>query len=271
MKKYLAIAMAALLLVCSLASCANGGSGSIGDYAPEPDYLITDAGTFYFEEGEGETAILVNYVGKKTAGDSVTVPSVFNDRVVTTIGERAFYNLSAVVEVKLPDTILEIGNYAFARCSGLTEITLPATVMTIGEGAFIECTSLTKVEFSDTLESIGDKAFYGCTSLAELDLPASLQTIGLGSFTFCKGLTSLEIPASVASIGEMAFTDCTSIESITFGSDATKIANFAFENEDGTNLKSKFVLEGLAEESNVLTYINSLSDATESESDAEEE
>ena len=44
MKKYLAIAMAALLLVCSLASCAGGNNGDIGNYAPEVDYLITEKG-----------------------------------------------------------------------------------------------------------------------------------------------------------------------------------------------------------------------------------
>ena len=81
MKKYLAIAMAALLLVCSLASCAGGKTGDIDDYTPEVDYLITDKGTFYFEEAEGETAILVNYVGKATAGDHVEIPATFGDRM----------------------------------------------------------------------------------------------------------------------------------------------------------------------------------------------
>lgn len=271
MKKYLAIAMAALLLVCSLASCASGADGSIGDYAPEPDYLITEAGTFYFDEGEGETAILVNYVGKKTAGDSVTVPAIFNDRVVTAIGEKAFYNLSAVVEVKLPDSILEIGNYAFARCSELTSITLPDGVLSIGEGAFIECTALTTVKLSSDLETIGDKAFNGCTALKDIALPAGLESIGSGAFAFCKSLPALAIPASVTSIGEMAYTDCVGIESITFGSDATEIADFAFEHADGTNLKDKFVLEGLGAESKVLAYVNDLSDSPETEPVVEEE
>lgn len=261
MKKYLAIAMAALLLVCTLASCANGSDGSIGDYTPEVDYLTTEAGTFYFEEGDGDTAILVNYVGKATSGDKVTVPAAFGDRVVTAIGDKAFYNLAAVVAIELPETILEIGDYAFARCTELTEVKLPSSVLSIGEGAFIECTALTKVTLSESLESIGDKAFNGCTALSDIALPEFLETIGNGAFAFCESLPALKVPASVTTIGEMAYTDCIGLETITFESDETEIKAHAFENADGTNLKDRFDLTGLGEESKVVTYVKALSDS----------
>ena len=267
MKKYLAIAMAALLLVCSLASCASGSDGSIDDYTPEVDYLVQKdsdgnvTGTFYFDEGEGETAILRKYVGKKTSDDHVVVPDKFGDRVVTTIGKEAFYNLAAIVEVTLPETLLEIDAYAFARCTELTSITLPNSVLTIGEGAFIECTALTSVKMSTSLETIGDKAFNGCTALTDFDLPAGLISIGNGAFTFCESLTTLVIPASVNTVGDLAFTDCVGLESITFISDATVIGSHSFENSDGTNLKASFVLTGLGADSKVMTYINGLADA----------
>ena len=265
MKKYLAIAMAALLLICSLASCAGGADGSIGEYTPEVDYLVTDQGTFYFEEAEGEAAILTNYVGKATSGDHVVVPEKFGDRTVTAIGSQAFYNLSAIVEITLPETIISIGSYAFARCTELTEIKLPAGILEIGEGAFAQCTALTKVELGNSILTIGEKAFNGCTALKDITLPATLTTIGRAAFTYCKSLPALTIPASVTSIGELAYTDCVGIETITFGSDATKIEAHAFEHADGTNLKDKFVVDGLAEGSKVLEYYNSLSDSPETE------
>lgn len=265
MKKYLAIAMAAVLLVCSLASCVGGGSDGIGDYTPEVDYLITEKGTFYFEEAEGETAILVKYVGKATSGDSVEIPATFNDRVVTTIGEQAFYNLSSIVSVTIPASIVKIDAYAFARCTELTTITLPAGTLEIGEGAFVECTKLESINLGTSLETIGEKAFYRCSALKSVTLPATLKTIGKAAFIYCKALPALTIPASVTTIGELAFTDCVGVESITFGSDATEIGAHAFEHEDGTNLKDKFVLEGLGEGSKVLEYVNALSDSPETE------
>ncbi|MBE6652627.1 MAG: leucine-rich repeat domain-containing protein [Ruminococcaceae bacterium] len=265
MKKYLAMALAALLLVCSMASCTNGLGGSIDEYAPEVDYLITDTGTFYFEEGDGETAILVKYVGKATSDDRVVIPATFGDRTVTAIGDEAFYNLAAIVEVTIPDTILDIGEYAFARCTELTEIVLPDSVLEIAEGAFIECTSLTKVTMSANILTIGEKAFYGCSALADIQLPEGLDVIGKGAFTSCRSLPALTVPASVTSIGEMAYTDCTGIEKITFGSGFTKIEAHAFEHADGTNLKDKFDLTGLADDCAVAVYVNALSDSPETE------
>ena len=274
MKKYLAIAMAALLLVCSLASCAGGQSGDIGDYTPEVDYLITDKGTFYFDEGEGETAILVNYVGKATAGDHVEIPATFGDRTVTVIGKQAFYNLAAIVEITIPDTVVKIEDYAFARCTELTEVNLPAGTLEIGEGAFLQCTKLAKVDLGDSLEVIGEKAFNGCTALTDVTLPASMTTIGKAAFAFCGALTSLSVPASVTSVGELAFTDCMKLETITFANADTEIGTHAFENSDGTNFKDKFVTEGMAEDSKVFQYVAALTDdpvipETETETEAE--
>lgn len=276
MKKYLAVAMAALLLVCSLASCASGSDGSIGEYAPEVDYLVQKdedgnvLGTFYFDEGEGETAILRQYVGKKIANDHVKVPAMFGDRVVTAIGKQAFYNLAAVVSVELPEGLLEIDEYAFAGCTELTEITLPATTVAVKEGAFLGCTALTKVTVSSSLETIGNRAFYGCSSMGNVNLPAGLISIGYGAFAFCESMTELIVPASVNTIGELAFTDCTGLEKITFISDATVIEAHAFEHSDGTNLKGQFVLTGLGADSKVMTYINALPDAESEETTAGE-
>ncbi len=260
MKKYLAIAMAALLLVCSLASCAGGKTGDIGDYTPEVDYLITDKGTFYFEEAEGETAILVNYVGKATAGDHVEIPATFGDRTVTVIGAQAFYNLSAIVEITIPDSVVKIDDYAFARCTELTQVNLPAGTLEIGEGAFLECTALEKVDLGDSLLTIGEKAFNGCSALKDIPLPATLTSIGKAAFTFCGALETLSVPASVTSVGELAYTDCMNLQTITFANADTEIGAHAFENSDGTNFKDKFVTEGLAEDSKVVKYVAALSD-----------
>ena len=105
MKKYLAVALAALLLVCSLASCV-AGQGSIDDYTPEVDYLVTEQGTFYFEEAEGETAILVKYNGKATKDDHVIIPSTFkwltNDILFEHLNEGMLFD---------PETNIRYGTY----------------------------------------------------------------------------------------------------------------------------------------------------------------
>ena len=74
-------------------------------------------------------------------------------------------------------------------------------------------------------------------------------------------MPSLEIPASVISIGEMAYTDCIGLATIKFETGETEIKAHAFENADGTNLKDRFDLTGLDAESNVVKYVNALTDS----------
>lgn len=267
MKKYLAIALAALLLVCSMASCTTG-KGTIDDYTPEVDYLVTEQGTFYFEEAEGETAILVKYNGKATKDDHVVIPATFNDRTVTTIGEKAFYSLAAIVEVTIPDTITKIDKYAFARCTELTAINLPAGLLEIDDYAFAECDKLASVNLGSSLLTIGEKAFWGCTALTDIALPATLETIGDAAFWGCTALTAVEFPASVKNIGTLAYYDCTGIQSIKFGNDTATIGDYAFVT-DGSTLKDKIDVSNLTEGSKVLEYVNAIAEPTETEAPEE--
>ncbi len=279
MKKYLALAMSAVLLICSLASCASGlgDTSAIDDYVPEKDYWIdADGNTFYFEEAEGETAILVDYNGKATRDDKVTIPAMFGDRTVTTIGDAAFYNLAAVIEVTIPDTVTTIGKNAFAACTGLTTVNLPAGIVTIGEAAFVNCTALTTVNDKNhpltALETIGEKAFWGCTALTTInggELPETLKTIGAAAFWGCTALTSVEFPASVESIGDLAYYNCTGLESIKLhdGLTAQGLGKYIFTTETST-LKNKIDLTGITEGSDVWNYVQSIADPDEEETAA---
>ena len=215
MKKYLAIALAALLLVGSLASCISTNPDAIDDYTPEVDYLVTEQGTFYFEEAEGETAILVKYNGKATKDDHVKIPATWGDRTVTVIGKEAFSGKAAIVGVEIPDTVTKIDYQAFAGCTELKEVVLPDGLLEIGKEAFANCTSLTSVSFGKSLEKIDDYAFWKCSGLTALELPASLKTIGNGAFWMCTGLTALEFPAGLEKIGELAFYHCYNLQDVT--------------------------------------------------------
>ncbi len=278
MKKLLALAMTAVLLVCSFASCAAnmGDTSQIDEYVPEKDYWVDEKGnTFYFQEAEGETAILVNYKGKATRDDKVVIPAVVpgTSRTITTIGDDAFYNLAALVEVTLPETITTIGKHAFAGCTELTVVNLPAATVTIGEAAFARCTKLTTLNDAahklEALETIGAKAFWECTALSTInggELPATLKEIGEGAFWGCTAITSVEIPASVERIGDLAYYNCTAIESIKLhdGFKTENLGKFIFTTHDST-LKDKIDLSNIAEGSDVWNYVQSIAEPAEEE------
>ena len=146
----------------------------------------------------------------------IVIPSVYNDKPVTSIGNWAFSGCSGLTSVTIPDSVTSIGNSAFEYCSGLTSVTIGNKVTSIGKGAFSGCRRLTSVTIGNKVTSIGVDAFYRCSGLTSVTIPDSVTSIGEGAFEYCSGLTSVTIPDSVTSIGKGAFLDCSRLTSITY-------------------------------------------------------
>lgn len=262
----LTAAVLAVLMLCvmPLASCANqkGDPDAINDYTPEVMTIKTDKGVFTFENGEGDTAILVSYAGKATSNDEVEIPSLFNNRRVVEIGAGAFYHLSSIVKVTIPETVQVIGDNAFAACTELPSVTLPAGLTSISQSAFAGCTKLTTVDTSacTALKTVGDKAFWGCTALTDISLPSTLESIGDAAFWNCTALKTLTLPTSLTTLGTLAYYNCTGLESIRLTDSLENIGSFAFV-LDGSTLKDKIDTSSLTNEK-VLKYVADMKDPT---------
>ena len=63
--------------------------------------------------------------------------------MVTSIGERAFYDCDSLESIVIPNGVTTIGNSAFYECYSLKSIVIPNSVTTIGNYAFTDCYSLT--------------------------------------------------------------------------------------------------------------------------------
>ena len=176
------------------------------------------------------------------ADDSPTIlkiPASIDDKPVTDIGEKAFYDCANVKEIVIPSSVTTIGNGAFINCSALTEITIPSSVKSIGGGAFINCTSLTEVNAQEpsSLKTIGNWAFCGCSALTDISVPPCVTGIGSSVFRNCTALKNVYIPASVKSVDPSAFLGCENLVRI----EADK-NNASYASEDGV-LYSKHMTE----------------------------
>jgi len=119
-------------------------------------------------------------------------------------------------EFSIPDSVTSIGDNAFCDCTALTSVTIPESVTSIGYIAFEGCTGLTGLTIPGSVISIGDYAFSSCTGLTSVTIPGSVTSIGAGAFSSCTGLTSVTIPGSVTSIGVEAFFSCSSLSGAYF-------------------------------------------------------
>ena len=161
------------------------------------------------------------------AGDVVIPGEVTYDGStysVTTIGEEAFYDCSALESVEMP-AVTTIGDWAFGDCSALESVSIPVAT-TIGNSAFYDCYYLGSVDMP-SVTTIGDYAFSGCDDLKSKSMPA-VTTIGSGAFSGCNALTSVSMP-EVTTIGYGAFDSCDGLKSIYMPS-VTTIDEYAFYN-----------------------------------------
>ena len=61
-----------------------------------------------------------------------------------------------------------IGDYAFFQITSLTSVIIPNSITYIGEGAFDQCANLTSMTFGDGITIIEDYAFANCSSLTSM-------------------------------------------------------------------------------------------------------
>ncbi|MBQ9782468.1 MAG: leucine-rich repeat domain-containing protein [Clostridia bacterium] len=108
-------------------------------------------------------------IGIGTCTDSdIIIPSTYNNKPVTKIGDEAFRNCSTFTSITIPNSITKIGDYAFEDCVNLKSVTIGDSVISIGNGAFCNCNSLTSIVIPNSVESIGYDVFDGCYRLVEI-------------------------------------------------------------------------------------------------------
>ena len=188
----------------------------------------------------------------------VVLPSTYNGKAVTTIGDYAFYYCSSLTEIVIPDSVTSIGYFAFSYCYSLTSVVMPDSVTSIGDGAFRECHSLTSVVMPDSVTSIGNGAFYYCYSLTSVVIPDSVTSIGDSAFESCNklqynvkenlkylgneenpylylagvtstGITSASIDQNCRFVGDYAFSECVSLTNVVIPDSVTSLGRWAFD------------------------------------------
>ena len=149
---------------------------------------------------------------------------------ITTIGEKAFFQLLNLEKVKIPNTVTRIEDNAFSECFYLSDLNIPNSVENIGKSAFKECRSLKKVSIPSGIKSIGEKVFSHCVNLQEVSIPKGITSIPEDMFSYCRSLEEIKLPESVKSIGKSAFEKCRKLTKIEIPKALEFIGDSAFSN-----------------------------------------
>ncbi len=142
---------------------------------------------------------------------------------VTTVGQSAFQDCSALTSVEIPTGVITAKKNAFNGCTALTAIAFPYGFKNVGESAFQGCSSLTSVDIPDSVASFGKSAFSGCSKLMSISIPDGVTRIEQYLFYGCSSLDGVSIPEGVYYIGQAAFYNCSSLTSIAIPESAYSI------------------------------------------------
>ena len=185
----------------------------------------TDANGFKWQSDEGTTCSIIGYSGSLT---NIIIPSTIDGKMVTGIGNYAFFQNRSITSVVIPNSVISIGEHAFDNCSSLTNINIPNGVTRIGAGTFNQCKALLSIIIPGTVTSIGDYAFFECLKITNVTIPNGVTSIGESAFASCRLLQSVYMPDSVTSVGKYTFNDCFALSSIRLSNNLTTIVDQMF-------------------------------------------
>ena len=201
---------------------------SISQASAEPDTRCSAGGNYFVSDGVAFRPFPAPAL--KCAGDVVL------DSSVTTIGASAFWGLTGIRSMSLPESLTNIGSYAFNGATSLTSISIPSSVTSIGTNVFSGTSSLTTFavssanpNYSTVNGALFNKsqtilmAYPAANSQKSFTIPSTVTTIASTAFLGATQLTSIVIPNSVTNIGESAFSGATSLTSISIPSSVTSI------------------------------------------------
>ena len=146
---------------------------------------------------DNESVSIVGYIG---TNKEIIIPETILNRVVTAIGDGAFYN-HQLTSLILTEHIVSIGDWAFSK-NLLQDIILPNSLTSIGEAAF-GSNLLTSIIIPNSVTSLGDRAFM-INQLETVSLPTSIYTIPTAAFMFNE-IESISIPSNITYIDISAF------------------------------------------------------------------
>ena len=227
--------------------------------------LVEDGNTVYHSQNN---CIIDTY--EKTLIQGCKTSIIPDDGSVIYIGYGAFYGISTLTNISIPNTILDIGDNAFCE-SGLTSITISDSVISIQNYAFAYCDNLKTLNVGKSLSYLGMHGVFeragiesivvdvnnskyhsenncmietatetlvlGCKN-SIIPTDGSVRVIGANAFAYVD-INAIDLPSCVYEIGVGAFRYST-LEYINIQEDSSlsMIEDYAFES---SKIKSIFL------------------------------
>lgn len=155
------------------------------------DYYEVNVPELECEAVDLDTAYKIKKVSAGAIGEYV-LPSTYDGKPLTEIGNRAFYECINITSLIVPDSITKIDSSAFEGCEYLGYIKLPKYLKTLNTNVFKGCKNLSEVEIPDGVTGISTMAFVD-SGIEKLHIPGTVTDVGLLGFYKCEKLEEITV------------------------------------------------------------------------------
>lgn len=201
-----------------------------------------------------------------------------------------FSGCSALESVTMPNEIEALSEGLFYGCSSLKEPIFRPGINSIPENAFCGCSSIRSVIIPEYINVIGPKAFALCTGITSVIIPSNIMDISPDAFEGCSNITSVRINGESAIFfinkedgclyertanGDELIIKTAAVEKQNVGffmenEEDLPEENF-FENEETNEVDETFSSEIQADEAEMISITNEMSNPDEIQISLEEE
>ena len=193
---------------------------------------------FSYEVFNGGVKVLA-YLG---TAEKVRIPSVFDGRSVTAIGDNAFAQQNQLKVLHIPDSVTEFGKEILKDCNQLYALHTPfplsegtsflgylygASDYTMNNTAALR--ALDYLEIGGSMTLLPEYALYDCNDVVVLKLPQTVRILGEYSLYRCESLKYVNIE-NLTDVEAHALSFCSSLEKLIFSSSLRRVGLGAFEN-----------------------------------------
>ena len=173
------------------------------------------------------------------------------EKGVTMIPDEAFYKMTCMQTVSLPDGLLSIGEDAFCHCLALEELLIPDSVERIDMGAFVNCPKLEKLTLPEGIESLPPDMIGNGGALKELYVPNSVAYIDDNAL-LSEGLQRIVFLGTVDEIVNLSVYRMPELSQVVFMEGPPRICSYERTESD----VGPFGLEYLVASSASIYYLN---------------
>lgn len=211
---------------------------------------------------EGSEYTIKSYTGNEVY---ISLPSSYNEIPITGIANSAFSSGNGIMEIYIPDSIINIDSKAFLDCFTLTKINvneshsvfssidgilcskdqktliayplgkssvvndIPTSIETIGPYAFASAQKIKSIYLSDTITSLSEHSFDACKKMTEITLSNNISDIPTYCFANCSDLSVINFGTGITTLDTYSFYQCTGIVDLVLPDSLIDIKNSAFE------------------------------------------